>query len=70
MGISKGMEIGPTVSGGIGRSGKHGRPGESPANKHTGAAINTIKPITIMTASRTLMTTPQSMAATKHKAEN
>ena len=37
MGISKGMEIGPTVSGGIGRSGRHGRGGESPANKYTGS---------------------------------
>jgi hypothetical protein len=59
MGISKGMEIGPTVSGGTGRSGKHGRPGESPANKYAGAAINTIRLITIMTALRTLMTTLQ-----------
>ncbi len=59
MGISNGIEIGPTDSGGIGRSGKHARGGQSPVREYTGAAIKTRTPTIIMTASRILMTTPQ-----------
>jgi hypothetical protein len=59
MGISNGIEIGPTDSGGIGRSGKHTRGGQSPAREYTGAPIKTRTPTIIMTASRILMTTPR-----------
>ncbi len=58
IGISNGIEMDPTDSGGIGRSGIHARGGQSPVSEYAGAPINTSTLIIIMTASRILMTNP------------
>lgn len=62
IGMSKGRPIGPTLSGGIGRSGMHGRKPPSPANADNGISI-IVKDRTIRAATLTaFMAIPQKKA--------
>jgi hypothetical protein len=67
IGISKGRPIGPTLSGGTGRSGKHGRKPPSPATHNNGTARK-LKDRTIRAATlKVFMAIPRNGLKMAHK---